>query len=55
VVKDDIIKISSESAKKVNPQIIKNLISQNLDIIEVKILGHSLEEIYLSLIKEDVS
>jgi ABC-2 type transport system ATP-binding protein len=51
-LEDNIIYVSSKSAEDANPQIIKDLVSLDLDIIEVKLLEHSIEDIYLQLIKE---
>lgn len=51
-IEDNIIYVSSKSAEDTNPQIIKDLVSLDLDIIEVKLLEHSIEDIYLQLIKE---
>ncbi|MHA1696093.1 MAG: ABC transporter ATP-binding protein [Candidatus Helarchaeota archaeon] len=53
IVNDNKIHLSLESAEKVNPIIIKKLISSGIDIVQAKIEGHSLEDIYLSLIKEE--
>ncbi|MHA1271320.1 MAG: ABC transporter ATP-binding protein [Candidatus Helarchaeota archaeon] len=52
IINKNKIRISTNSTEEVNPLIIKKLNSMDLDIIEVKILSHSLEDIYLSLIKE---
>ncbi|MBD3228717.1 MAG: ATP-binding cassette domain-containing protein [Candidatus Lokiarchaeota archaeon] len=53
IIKENRIQISTENARKINPLIIRKLIESNQDIVEVKILGHSLEDIYLSLIKDN--
>jgi len=50
---DSTLKIFLESAEKINPEIIRKLISLDLDLIEVKVIGHSLEDIYLSLITDE--
>ena len=53
IVEKDKIQISADSATEVNPIVIKKLISLDIDIIEARVLGHSLEDIYLSLIKDE--